>query len=89
MGFSDAKISARAGVQKRFCRFSKSSKSVGPGQLENPMGFQPSAGHDFLREGFDPLALSIGVGKVERPAGTLLRGAAFFEKCLPRRGFLV
>ena len=50
MGFPDAKISTRFRRARRFCRFSKSSKSVGLGRLENPLGFQPSRRSRFLCE---------------------------------------
>ena len=41
-------------VHGRFCRFFKSSKSVGFSRLENPVGFQPAAGNDLSAKGLRP-----------------------------------
>src|SRR5699024_2114439 len=45
----------------RFCRFSKSSKSVGLGRLENPLGFQPFRRSRFKCERAAVLSHSSGV----------------------------
>ena len=86
MGFPDAKISTRSRRARRFCRFPKSSKSVGLGRLENPLGFQPSRRQRFICERAAALSRSPGDWVSGMSCGTFLRGVVVFDT-LPGNDF--
>ena len=72
-------------VHGRFCRFFKSSKSVGFSRLENPMGFQPAAGNDLSAKGLRPSrALPWGFLTV---SGLHKVQSVFYARC-PKNGRL-
>ena len=81
MGFPDAKISTRSRRARRFCRFPKSSKSVGLGRLENPLGFQPSRRERFSCERAVALSRSPGGwGCVDQQAAYSSAGSAALSR---------
>ena len=80
MGFPDAKISTRSRRARRFCRFPKSSKSVGLGRLENPLGFQPSRRQRFLCERAAALSRSLWGFCQPKPIGNNPAGCLFLGK---------
>ena len=80
MGFPDAKISTRSRRARRFCRFPKSSKSVGLGRLENPLGFQPSRRERFLCERASVLSRSPGGFGGVRRVEAMLRPSHFCHR---------
>ena len=82
-GISRRKNQLRLRRARRFCRFSKSSKSVGLGRLESPMGFQPSRRSRFLCERAAALSRSPGaLGRASLAFSRSLGGGARFASLL-------